>query len=363
MSTHATLIDELESAVARKEIGQRANVLQRITDLYVTNSNRLSDEQIVVFGDVMARLLKEIDVAARAAWGQRLAELAIAPPEVVRELALDDSIEVAGPILARFERIGEETLVESALTKSQSHLLAISRRSYLPESVTDVLVERGNQQVAVSTAGNPGAKFSEFGYATLVDRAENDHELAACVWGRTEIPRQHLLNLFAAASRAVQQELQSISPQKANEIEGMIGRARDELQTHSRERSAEYLAARSHVESLHDSGQLSEPEVLAFARAGKFDETTVALSLIGDVPIGLVERAMAHDKCDQFLVLAKAIGLSFDTVKAILSIGTGAREGPGPDLKEAGVSFGKLRPETARKAIAFYRLRERAVLN
>src|SRR6266853_232654 len=97
-------------------------------------------------------------------------ELESAPPEVVRELALDDSIEVAGPILARFERIGEETLVESALTKSQSHLLAISRRSYLPESVTDVLVERGNQQVAVSTAGNPGAKFSEFGYATLVDR-------------------------------------------------------------------------------------------------------------------------------------------------------------------------------------------------
>ena len=72
---------------------------------------------------------------------------------------------------------------------------------------------------------------------------------------------------------------------------------------------------------------------------------------------------MAHDKCDQLLVLAKSIDLSFDTVKAILSMPTAANNGLDPDLKERNASFGKLRPETATKAVQYYRLRERAGLN
>jgi uncharacterized protein (DUF2336 family) len=265
--------------------------------------------------------------------------------------------------LSQFERIGEETLVEGAATKSQDHLLAISQRRYLSEGVTDVLVERGNQQVAASTARNPGSNFSEFGYSTLVKRAEADSDLAASIWRRPDIPRQHLLTLFAAASQTVQQELQSIDPQRADAVQAIIGCARDELQTESRERSPEYLAARLHVEQLRNSGRLSEPEVFAFARAGKFDETSVALSLMCDLPIGLVERAMTHDNCDQLLVLAKSIGLTFDTVKAVVSIQASEINRPARDMKAAAVSYGKLRAETARKAIHYYRLRERAGLN
>ena len=363
MSTHATLTDELESGLAHREIGHRAKVLQRITELFVANSSQLSSEQIVLFDDVMTRLVEEIDVTARAAFGRRLAEMAMAPPGLVRELALDDCFEVAGPILTQFERIGEETLVEGAKTKSQNHLLAISQRRYLSEGVTDVLVERGSQQVAASTAGNPGANFSEFGYSTLVKRAQADRDLAACIWSRTEIPRQHLLTLFAAASQTVQQELQSIDPRRADAVQAIIGCARDELQTESRERSPQYLAGRLHVESLRNTGKLSEPQVFAFARAGKFDETSVALSLMCDLPIGLVERAMTHDKCDQLLVLAKAIGLSFDTVKAIMSIQASEIDRPARDMKAAAVNYGKLRAATARKAIHYYRLQERAGLS
>jgi uncharacterized protein (DUF2336 family) len=363
MSTDAALIDELESAIAQREIGHRAKVLQRITDLFVTNSSQLSSEQIALFDDVMTRLVQEIAVTLRAAFGRRLAEMAMAPPGLVRELALDDCIEVAGPILAQFERVTEETLVESATTKSQNHLLAIAQRRYVSEGVTDVLVERGNRQVAASIASNPGAKFSESGYSTLVRRAEADRDLAARIWRRGEIPRQHLLTLFAAASQTVQKELQSINPRRADEVEAIIGCATDELQTASRERSPAYRTAQLHVESLRNSGQLAEPEVLAFARAGQFDETSVALSLMCDLPIGVVERAMAHEKCDRLLVLAKAIGLSFATVKAIVSIRPAAIDRPARDLKEAAASYGRLRPETARKAIHYYRLRERAGLN
>ena len=56
------------------------------------------------------------------------------------------------------------SLVENAKTKSQEHLLAITKRKSLAETVTDVLVERGDRDVALSVAQNAGAKFSETGY-------------------------------------------------------------------------------------------------------------------------------------------------------------------------------------------------------
>ena len=54
-----------------------------------------------------------------------------------------------------------------------------------------------------NTAGNRGARFSETGYSTLVQRAETDGDLAARVWAMPEIPRQHILKLFSEASAAV----------------------------------------------------------------------------------------------------------------------------------------------------------------
>jgi hypothetical protein len=58
----------------------------------------------------------------------------------------------------------------------------------LSEAVTDILVERGDQLVALSTARNRGAKISDFGFSTLVRRAEGDDPLATCVGARPEIP-------------------------------------------------------------------------------------------------------------------------------------------------------------------------------
>ena len=112
MSIRGTLIDELESDVAHKPIGYRARALQRVADLFAQHSDQLSNEQIALFDDVMARLINQVDVGARAAFGRRLLDMTAVPPAVVTNLALDDSIEVAGPVLTQFEGVSEETLVE-----------------------------------------------------------------------------------------------------------------------------------------------------------------------------------------------------------------------------------------------------------
>ena len=358
---HQSLIDELEAVAIHQNIGSRADVLRRITDLFVTGSDRFDVEQRALFDDVMSRLVNEIDNSARAAFGQRLATISNAPSKVSRTLALDDSIQVAGPLLALSDQLDDETLITSAKIKSQEHLLAISQRKILSEGVTDVLVERGNQQVVVTTAANSGARFSEFGYSTLVTRSEDNDELALTVWSRPEIPREHLLTLFATASEAVRLKLEAADRGKATLIRDMVKQASDKIQSNVRERSPEFVAAQAQVESLYRTGALTEERLRAFAQAGRFDETTVALSLLTDLPIGAVERALVHDNSDQMLVLAKSIGLNWDTTSAILLIQNAAKNRSTRDLGQSLANFNKLKPETARTAIQFYRLRERAI--
>jgi uncharacterized protein (DUF2336 family) len=358
VNTHKTLIDELEAVVINRSIGSRADVLRRVTDLFVTGSGRFSDEQRALFDDVMGRLVGEIESSARAAFGERLATIAGAPLKVSRALALDDSIEVAGPLLARSERLDDETLIAAAETKSQEHLLAISRRKVLAESVTDVLVERGNQEVVVSAAANSGARFSETGYSTLVTRSETDDQLALTVWARPEIPREYLLTMFATASEAVRTKLEAADRGKAALVRDIIKQAADHIQLQAREHSPEFAAAQATVQQLHHTGGLTETRLCEFAKAGKFDETAVALSLLSDLPIGAIERALVHDHTDQMLVLAKSIDLSWDTTNAILLMQTKGRSSH--DFEQYLANFKKLKPETARTAIQFYRLRERA---
>ena len=359
---HQSLIDELEAAITHRSIGSRADVLRRVTDLFVAGSDRFDDDQRALFDDVMSRLVDEIEDSARAAFGKRLATISNAPPKVSCTLALDDSIEVAGPLLMNSERLDEQTLISGAKTKSQQHLLAISQRKTLSENVTDVLVERGDQQVVVSTAANSGAQFSHFGYSTLITRSEMNDKLALAVWARPEIPRDYLLTLFEAASEAVRVKLEAADRAKAALIRDMVKQASDKIQAQARERSPTFLEAQAIVQSLHQAEALNEDRLREFAQDGKFDETAVALSLLSDLPIGATERALVLDHSDQVLVLAKSMGLSWDTTKAILLVKStdNTKSRSTYEIEQWFTNFKKLKPETARTAIQFYRLQERA---
>jgi len=288
MSIQTNLIDELEDVLGSKHVARRAEVLRKVTDLFVLGSGKFSEDQIELFDSVMGRLLENIEFAARAQFGSRIAKLSDAPRNVVRVLACDSAIEVAGPLLTHSERLDEGVLVESAKTQSQDHLLAISNRKVLVEAVTDVLVERGNNSVVTSTARNGGARFSEFGVTTLVNKACDDGDLALCVWARPDIPRQDLVKLFVDASEAVKNQLIEADPRRADTIRSMVARASDQIQTRARAGSNDFAQALDHASRLHAAGKLDETQLLAFANEGNFDKVVAALALMCDLPIGVV---------------------------------------------------------------------------
>jgi uncharacterized protein (DUF2336 family) len=309
MTAQHSLIDQLEHAIAGKSVSHRADVLRKVTDLFVLGSGTFSDEHVEIFDDVMGKLIQHIEVSVRASFGGRIAPLPDAPRGVIRTLSRDEAIEVAGPVLRRSPRLDDATLVENARTLGQQHLLAISGRATLAEPVTDVLIERGDQAVIGCLADNRGARFSAPGAAALVTKTGGDEAIMLAVWSRPDIPRQHLVRLFVQASAQVQRRLVEADPRKAEQIRTAVALATDEVQTTARTGSHEHLQALHRIKALHAAGTLDETDLLDFILRGQFDHIAVALALMCDVPIGMVERALVDRQPEQLLVLGKAIGL------------------------------------------------------
>src|SRR6202040_2998558 len=222
VSTPEGLLDELQATLAHGTVARRVETLRRVTDLFINGAVDFSDDQVALFDDVFQCLMHHIETSAKALLSNRLAPVDRAPPLTVRALAFDDLIEVAAPQLSQSERLDDDALIETARNKSPAPLIAISTRKVLSGAVTDVLVQRGNDEVVQSTVNNPGAEFSERGFTRLVSRAEGNDDLAACVGLRPNIPRHLYLKLLAKASVTVRARLEAANPQQAEEE---IGRA------------------------------------------------------------------------------------------------------------------------------------------
>ena len=357
MTAQQAIIHELEHALAHGTSERRVETLWSITDLFVLGTGRYTDDQVALFDDVFSRLVREIESSARAVLSRRLAPLPAAPPNVLRVLAFDDEIEVAGPVLTHAEGLDEAALVANAKTKGQLHLLAISRRRVLNEAVTDVLVQRGDDEVLQTTAENTGAKFSELGFQRLILRAEDNDRLAACVGSRSDLPRHHFLQLLSRASQAVRLKLEAAQPDKAGQIQHVVGEIASQIQRTADVSKRDYAAAQKLVESLYASGRLDERDVEDFAKSRMFEETTVALSVLCDLPIDVVERAMVQDNPEPALILVKAAGFSWSAAHAILLLRAGESRVSAHEFERHAANFSKLKAATAQYVVRFQRMR------
>lgn len=314
------LLEEIERTVNRRTAARRADAVRRITDLFLAGAIDYSDEQISLFDDVFECLVRHIEVSSRALLANRLAPHSIAPPRIIHTLAFDDAIDVAAPVLTQSNRLSDEALIENARSKSQAHLLAISKRTSLSSAVTDVLIDQGDDDVVRSTVRNHGADLSEASFSRLVGRAEGNDELTIGLGRRPIIPRHHLLKLIAKASDTVRKNLQECHPAALQEVASVVGVVTDRARETSAAEDREVLVARALVGQLQETGELAELHVAEFARNNRFSETNAAIAYLADIPFTMVEAMMVESRSEGIMVLAKVLKFSWPTLKAVIDL-------------------------------------------
>jgi uncharacterized protein (DUF2336 family) len=356
MSAPQSLIAELEDAIKSGSSDRRVETLRRVTDLFLNDADRLNEEQIGLFDDVLCHLIKRIETKALVELSGHLAPIDNSPLEVIRRLARNDEIAVAGPVLTQSARLTADDLIEIAGTKSQQHLLAISGRSELEESVTDALLDRGDRETVHRLARNAGARFSETGFTSLVRNAETDESLAEKLGLRLDIPLRLLRDLLLKATEAVRTRLLALAPAETkDQIQRTLSKISNEV---SREATAsrDFAQAQQGILLMRKEGRLNESALLEFASRRLYEQTVVALAMLSSSSIDLIASLMKGARSSGLLIPCKAAGLKWPTAAAILRSRFAHHTMSEADLAQAKEDFLRLSQLNAQRTLRFWQI-------
>ncbi len=114
MTTAATLIPELDDIVRRGDPKRRADAARRVGELFLQGAASFRADHVDLFDGVLTSLVPHAELAARANLAERLSLLSNAPRGLVGQLAHEDEIAIAGPLLRRSPVIDQQTLIEIA---------------------------------------------------------------------------------------------------------------------------------------------------------------------------------------------------------------------------------------------------------
>ncbi|MFB6417317.1 MULTISPECIES: DUF2336 domain-containing protein [Bradyrhizobium] len=361
-----SIIDEVESAIRAGSAEKGLETARRVTALFLSSAGSFDDEQIALFDEVLERLIGTIELRALADMGARialaeisaqLAPIAQAPPSVVRRLASNDEIRIAGPVLQESARLDDGELVKIASSKGEPHLLAMAGRWWLKEIVTDALLARRYPSVSRRLAANPGARVSGNGFAVMVAQAESDPELAVSVGVRVDLPSELRRRLLHSATDAVRARLLSRAPPHLfEEIQSAIAATAVGVE---REMSAvrDFEGAKRAIAMLKATGQLSEATLFGFATQRRYEETAAALAALSGSTVEVIRPLMQSLRDDGLLVACKAAQLNWETTTAVLEsrFATGAMKPA--DLARAQAHYAHMTLDNARRTLRFWQVR------
>jgi uncharacterized protein (DUF2336 family) len=353
-----SLIAELENAVQSGSKADRIDTLRRITDLFLTTQDRLTAEQIDVFDEVIGHLVKRMEMRALAELSERLAPIENAPLGVIRNLAREDEIAVAGPVLTNSAKLPIADLVEIASTKGQGHLLAISGRRTLEESVTDVLIERGDRLVHRRLASSSDAHFSDIGMTRLVKYAESDDTLTEKLGLRLDLPLHLLRQLLEKARDIVREKLLRMAPSAhRDEIQKVLSSIDAEVLKGARP-APDFDLARRVVHKMHVDGELDEIALLQFVKGSRYAESIMALAQMCPTPYEIIDRVVQSDRTEALIIPCRAAGLGWTTVRSFLQMRS--RIISPDELDTLKSEYAKLSPPTAQRVLRFWSVQKAA---
>jgi uncharacterized protein (DUF2336 family) len=360
MAVATSLIPGLDEIIKHGDPDRRAEAARRITELYFEEAATLRSDHVDLFDGALINLVPATEIASRVELAERLAVIANAPRGLVGQLAREDEILIAGPLLRRSPVIDEGALIDIARIKGQGHLLAMSERPALSPGVTDVIVRRGDRDVVRRAAGNAGALFSPTGYSVLITRASQDGVLTLKVGQRDDLSDQQLKDLLAGSIDIIRRRLfdvvkparQAAIKQAMSEISGVPEPV---------ESRRDFAPALRTILALRSAGELNEAALLGFAKAFKYEESIAALAAMSGVRIGTLDRLITGERYDPILIVGKVVGLEWATVRALILLRLGAHRVPSPtDIESARVNFARLMPSTAQRVVNFWQTRQSA---
>jgi len=139
--------------------------------------------------EALELLAKDQITKVREILSEALRDVADAPPDLIKTLAMDTEIEVSGPVLEFSPVLTDEDLLEIIQSgPAKGGLNAISKRSAVSENVSDAIVGTNDMEAISDLLSNDSAQIRETALDDLIERAADIDLWHAPLVGRPKLP-------------------------------------------------------------------------------------------------------------------------------------------------------------------------------
>lgn len=338
---------------------KRRDLLRELTEHFFGSPTHTPTEQSL-YGTVLAELAADMELAVRAELSARFAPAANAPGALIRRLAHDEA-EVAEAILRQSPILTDDDLLGVVRAKGQAHLRAVSGRANVSEAVSDVIVQRGDDETLGTLLRNDGARLSRAASEAAVERAKANPALHEATVNRATLPPDLLNEMyFVVEARLRQTILEQNARMDPALLESALAAGRARVASDDGALPADYNDCLAYVQEMDAAGQLTPQMLARFLRSGSKTSFLIALSQLADIDFHTAQQIIERKELDALSVVCRAADLDralFLTYAVVLLNDDGDAMGKAHGYARM---YSELSRDAAQRTLRFWRMRRGA---
>lgn len=197
---------DLLGLAQEKSVTSRNELVENISDLFLSPEGRLNEHERALMNDVLLKLVNSVEKSVRKELSKRLSTIDDVSPELAAKLA-DQSIEIAQPMLTKSGVLKDEQLIEIIRNRTDAHRMAIAIRSHVSEDVSGELIEMGSEDVIEALVNNESAEISELSMKYLVAESRNLDRFQEPLLSRHDLPAELAYQMYWWVSAALRRKI------------------------------------------------------------------------------------------------------------------------------------------------------------
>ena len=362
MEAPISRLEKLVDLAREPSSDKRRELLREITDVFLAAPDAHSASERGHFDAIMCSAARNVEAAMRKALATRLANVPSAPHGLIKQLAEDDEIDVARPVLQSSPVLTDEDLIEVVKSRGSDHMAAISNRREVSERVVEELVERGNEKVLITLAKNKTAQFSRTAMSVMVQKSEYIPDLQEPLVARPDVPPDMLGAMFFFVSEKLKREIMAQTDElDPGVLEKQIKESWNAIAAEAHSAVAEELTgAERFIREMMRANALHESLLIELLNSHRHTEFMHAFAYLIDVDVMTAQRILDDSSCESLAIACKAARLDRSTyAKIVFTLFKDDPCASGKSLQLIEL-YDKINIQTAQRVMRFWRVRKQA---
>ena len=307
-------------AMNPKDGASREEIYLAVASLYRIQGTGLNTRERDLMREILRRLTRDVEMAIRIALAERLADDTTVPHDLIL-LLVDDSIEVARPIILRSPLLTEKDTLRLIAEAGVSHQEAVAGRAHIGVPVTDALVNCNAESVLVALVRNATAKISPTSYQTLVDRSRDITDLQEPLTRRADLPAELANRMSAWVSEALKVYITtnySVAPQRVDTALSEAVNTLNHPPSGPKDPPAD--SAQKLIEKLAASGQLKAGFLMRVLSQGQIDLFDLAFARLIQMELPRFRRVFYEQGASRVALACRAAGIDKSVFATVFNL-------------------------------------------